>query len=134
MPRLCCASCGQILTRECTWGTIADHNTMAGDRVPAVETGVMVRLPKEVAMPVLRGDEIVGVTVFSPANAISINPEDLVPDALWSTGPDNGCCGSDGSDPPNRTCGQCLTVVGNEWSDCWTQAEIRFLPDAVQVV
>lgn len=75
----------------------------------------------------------VGTKVCSPAGAIAGNPDDLAPDALKSAGIDNGCCGSDGLDGPNRAC-LCGAKVATQWSDCWTQAEIRFLPRAVLIV
>lgn len=37
-----------------------------------------------------------------------------------------------GFDGPNRACATCGAVVATGWSDCWTQAEIRFLPEAVE--
>ncbi len=68
-----------------------------------------------------------------PAGAYSGNPVDLVRAHVESTGHnDVGCCGSDGMDGPNRRC-ECGAVLGTEWSDCWTQSEFRFWPDAVIV-
>ena len=61
-----------------------------------------------------------------------VSPEDILEASLSSAGADNGCCGSDGLDGPNRAC-SCGSLVATQWSDCWTQAEVRFLPDAVRV-
>jgi hypothetical protein len=132
MTHLRCATCGILLTRECCWGTLEAHNPEAIDRASATASGVMVRLPDERASRVARNGEVIRPRVWSPAGAISTNPSDVLPDTLRSTGCDNGCCGSDGSDGPNRACAACGTVVAAEWSDCWTQAEIRFLPGSVK--
>jgi hypothetical protein len=64
-----------------------------------------------------------------PAGAIVDHPEDVIRDAIVSAGTDAGCCGSDGCDGLNRAC-LCGRMVATEWSDCWTQAELRFDPDA----
>jgi hypothetical protein len=130
MPRLTCNACGRPLTRECRWGALAEHDETAADRGPAVPAGAVIRLPEESSSPVTQNGQVIGLHVFSPAGAIAIHPDDVLPDALRSHGPDNGCCGSDGMDGPNRAC-VCGAVVATEWSDCWTQAEVRFLPDAV---
>lgn len=121
--RLACRNCGKPLTRECGIGSGAEH-IEAQDRKPSVPEGVIVRLPPEAV-------ELAPYChVPFALNAYSINPRDVVPRALKSTGIDNGCCGSDGSDGPNRSC-QCGQIVGIEWSDCWTAAELLLNPDAV---
>jgi hypothetical protein len=130
MPRLTCNACGRPLTRDCRWGALAEHDLTGGDRAPTVPVGAVVRLAEESSSPISRDGEVVGLHVFSPAGAIATHPDDVLPDALLSHGPDNGCCGSGGFDGPNRAC-VCGAVVATEWSDCWTQAEVRFLPDAV---
>lgn len=132
MTYLRCASCGSPLTRECRWGTPEEHDFGARDRAPAVAPGVTVRLPQEEAVATAQKDDVVGMRVYSPAGAISINPSDMLPDSLRSAGRDAGCCGSDGCDGPNRACACCGAMVATEWSDCWTQAEVRFLPEAVE--
>lgn len=130
MPRIHCAACRRPLTRDCRWGGPDDHDRLAQEGRPAVPEGLLVRLPLEDATVVrkLRGKG--RKRVDSPAGAIAAHPADLLADALKSAGIDNGCCGSDGLDGPNRAC-RCGRVVGTEWSDCWTQAEVRFLPDRV---
>jgi hypothetical protein len=65
-------------------------------------------------------------------NSIVINPQNLLPNTLLVSGIDNGCCGSDGMDGPNRSC-QCGAVIAIERSDCWTPAKISFLSDAVKL-
>jgi len=91
---------------------------------------MLIRLSREDAVDVFQGDEIAGRKVYSGAGAIASNPEDILTDSLTSAGADNGCCGSDGCDGPNRAC-LCGSIVATQWSDCWTPAEVRFLPDAV---
>jgi len=97
---------------------------------PAVPEGSIIRLLADDTAPIVQGDRVVGTKVYSRAGAIAANPSDLLPGALTSVGKDNGCCGSDGLDGPNRAC-SCGAVVATEWSDCWTQAEVRFEPTAV---
>jgi len=130
MPRLICNACGRPLTRDCRWGALVEHDEEVVDRAPAVPVGAVIRLPEEISSPIFQHGQMIGLHVFSPAGAIAAHPDDVPPDALVSHGPDNGCCGSDGLDGPNRAC-VCGAVVATEWSDCWTQAEVRFLPEAV---
>lgn len=134
MPiQLVCRACRRPLTAPLCWTDETNH-VVGQDREPSVPAGLAVRLSNESASSIHGPDgQIVGVHVFSPAGAIATHPDDVPPEALRSTGVDNGCCGSDGSDGPNRAC-LCGAVVGTEWSDCWTQAELRFHPDAVEAV
>ena len=128
-----CISCGRRLTGPCQWGfETDDYDRTCADGEPAVPKGLLIRLSEEDAVEVSRGEEIVGRHVYSAAGAIAANPEDVVTDCLTSAGVDNGCCGSDGLDGPNRAC-LCGSMVATQWSDCWTQSEVRFLPDAVSV-
>jgi hypothetical protein len=69
----------------------------------------------------------------SDVGAIVINPADIVRENVHSTGNDYGCCGSSGFGGPNRAC-TCGLVLGTEWSDCWTEAELRFDPAVVHIV
>ena len=126
-----CASCGRHLTGDCEWGTEADYDRTCADKKPAVPKGRLIRLNVEDAVDVFQSGGIVGRKVYSEAGAIASNPEDILIDSLTSAGADNGCCGSDGCDGPNRAC-LCGSIVATQWSDCWTQAEVRFLPDAVR--
>lgn len=89
-----------------------------------VPQGVIVRLAGEAV-----ADAPYCHVAFA-ASAYSVNPLDVVPSALTSSGVDNGCCGSDGCDGANRSC-KCGHVLGIEWSDCWTAAEVLFDPEAV---
>lgn len=132
MPHLTCAACGRALTRGCRWGGQADYDSGCAMGAAPVPEGVLVRFDREDAAPIYRGGEVIGVKVFSPAGAIAADPKDVRPSALVSVGRDNGCCSSDGQGGPNRAC-LCGAVVATAWSDCWTQAEVRFLPDAVVV-
>jgi hypothetical protein len=94
----------------------------------------MVRLEHEDATPIWKssGEQVVQIRthVYSRAGAIVVHPEDVIRNAIVSAGKDGGCCGSDGCDGLNRAC-LCRRMVATEWSDCWTQAELRFDPDAV---
>ncbi len=125
MPQLMCEYCGCALTRPCAWGTTAQYDPQAQDRQPAVPAGFLIRIAK--------GDGLSDQPFYLSSEAIAANPEDVVRDSVISSGTDNGCCGSDGLDGPNRSC-VCGLVIGVEWSDCWTQAEVRFQPGAVAVL
>lgn len=110
-----------------------------GDYDPQVEMGsspvgdgMMVRLPAEDAVPVTQGDVVIRTHVYSPAGSISMRPDGLLRDAVTPSGLRQGCCGPDGMDGPNFSC-LCGNVLGTEWGDCWTMAEVRFLPTAVLV-
>ena len=104
-----------------------------GERQPTTPVGVMVRLAEAVSTPVTGPDgQVLKIHVFSPAGAISINPEDLLREGLRAIGNGNGCCGPGGMDGPDIGCA-CGASLATEWGDCWTQAEIRFLPDAVEM-
>jgi hypothetical protein len=69
----------------------------------------------------------------SPMGAIVANPAGVIRENLTATANDYGCCGSSGLSGPNRAC-VCGSVVGTEWSDCWTEAEIRFDPRSIDAV
>ena len=129
MASLACRNCGRLLTHDCEWGTSGQRDLSVGDRASPVARGLLVRMQED-RVPLLRGMEQVGTHLYSPAGAIAVHPQTVVPGVLVSTGTDNGCCGSDGCDGPNRAC-SCGNVVATEWSDCWTFAEVRFLPDAI---
>jgi hypothetical protein len=130
--RLICVFCGRTLTRECRLGTIGEHNPSPEIREPAVPQGIIVVLPDEATSSVFADGLIIETRLLSPAGAFALHPRDLDRNCVVSVGRDNGCCGSDGSDGPNRGC-LCGATLGTEWSDCWTQAEIRLNPDAVVV-
>ncbi len=122
MSYLSCLACGRRLTRACRLGTFLEDFTLdAQDRAPSVQVGVIVQL---------EGHELDSVV---PVRGIVTNPADVLLAELTYSGKYAGCCGVDGTDGPNRSCVRCNAVLGTEWSDCWTQAEIRFLPDAVRL-
>jgi hypothetical protein len=127
-----CAKCGCRLTAECIFGEDADYCPEAQDRESPLKRGIIVVQRQEIAKPINQNGKVIGSHVESGAGDFSVNPEDVLPGVLSTTGVDNGCCGSDGCDGPNRRC-TCGGVLGTEWSDCWTQAEIRFTSDAVIV-
>lgn len=130
---LVCAACQRPLTRLCREGEAFERSDRGDPEGPMTQAGVIVRMDEEEAYDQFdRSGAIIGRHVASPAGAWSINPEDVVEEALVSCGKDVGCCGSDGCDGPNRAC-RCGAVVGTEWSDCWTQKEVRLWPDAVRI-
>lgn len=79
----------------------------------------MPSLPVGTFVQIDRADTVYG-------REVAVHPDDVLPGVLTSAGSDNGCCGSDGLDGPNRACA-CGTVIATEQNDCWTRAEIRFL-------
>ncbi len=92
LMHLTCRNFGKPLTRECRLGDTSEH-VEAGDREPTVPQGVIVRLSPD------RAAELAPyIHVPFAVGAYSINPLDVIPRAVKSTGVDNGCCGSDGSD------------------------------------
>lgn len=113
-------------------GSALDYDPHVEVGTPPVPIGVMVRLPEEDAVPVVQGPQVIRTHVYSPAGAISIGPDDLLREAVQPSGLRQGCCGPDGMDGPNLSC-QCGNVLGTEWGDCWTMAEVRFSPSAVSV-
>ncbi len=130
---LSCASCGAVLTRLVEWSKFSTFDRNVADRHPPVERGTIVRWDVDDTVPVYFGDgRPEGQKVYSRCGAISIHPDDVMRDQIQSCGVDNGCCGSDGMDGENRAC-NCGAVLGTEWSDCWTQAEVRLCGDAVKV-
>lgn len=114
-------------------GGAADYDPNVEMGSSPVSIGVMVRLADEDAVPVKQGGMVVRTHVYSPAGSISIAPDDLLRDAVQPSGLRQGCCGPDGVDGPNFSC-RCGHVLGTEWGDCWTMAEVRFLPTAVTVI
>lgn len=114
-------------------GGAADYDIAVADGEPVLPLGVMVRLLEDDAVPVTQGGVVIRTHLYSPAGSLALNPGDLLREAVAASGVRNGCCGPDGGDGPNFSCG-CGRVLGTEWGDCWTQAEVRFLPDAVSLV
>jgi hypothetical protein len=135
MPRVICRLCGTPLTLHCAWGLPEQHDLAVGCGKSPVPEGMLIRLAEDsggiyLSEPGVEGERRIGTHVHSPEGAIAANPQSVLPGALLSSGDDIGCCGSSGMDGPNRSC-RCGNVVATEWSDCWTLAEVRFLPDAV---
>lgn len=131
MIKISCAACGQILTHEGRWGDTSEWHGLADVRCSPVANGVLVRLPED-GVAFLMSDNQSGTQVYSPEGAISVHPDMVIRENWSPAGIDQGCCGSNGEDGPNRAC-TCGQLVATEWSDCTTMAEIRFLPDAVIV-
>lgn len=137
MPRVICRSCGRSLTLDCAWGSPEQHDRTVGSGKSPVPEAMLIRLAEDkggiyLNEPGVEGERRIGTQVHSPEGAIAANPQSVAPGALVSSGDDIGCCGSDGLNGPNRSCA-CGNVVATQWSDCWTFAEVRFLPDAVSL-
>jgi hypothetical protein len=133
MAILVCNACDRVLTRVCRVGEWYEHEAVAVDRAPAVPVGVFVELGDEVTTRVTGPDgALVEIKLVSPAGAIAANPDDVIEEAVNPCGRRNGCCGPDGMDGPNLSC-LCGQEIATEWGDCWTQAEVRFLPQAVEL-
>ena len=125
-----CAQCGQQLTSECFLGEDSDYLDDWEDGESPIQPGIIVIQQEKMENPISQNGKIIGTHVESESGDYSVNPNNILSNVLISTGKDNGCCGSDGSDGPNRRCA-CGAVLGTEWSDCWTQAEVRFISSAV---
>ena len=111
MVELACAKCGTVLTSKSEWGSHSDYKDAPGMAEPSVPQGVLVKLE-------------------DGSNTIIANPLDIIEGRMKSAGSDNGCCGSDGLDGPNRAC-VCGSVAATERSDCWTPAEVAFIANSV---
>ena len=133
MPFLTCRRCGVVLTKRVQLAP--ESARVAGPEMgeAAVPPTQMIELASADVVPVYRADRVVGQKEYSPSGALALNPQDVWLNQ-WESIPehDNGCCGSDGMDGPNRRC-LCGNILGTQWSDCWTVAEARFLPDAVKI-
>jgi hypothetical protein len=117
---------------------MADYDEDPSIRTPdsPVPSGLLIRFTRDDEagrLPVILAADGFHRRPTSRAGAIAVNPGDVVREHMDSTGTGYGCCGSSGLSGPNRAC-TCGLIVGTEWSDCWTKAEVRFIPDAVDVV
>lgn len=135
--KLVCANCKSPLTGTVRWGNEGDYGIVEPAPWPGggkpVPKGLVIRLAEAWRVECTPPSGESYFVIYSPAGAIAANPDDIIDGTLESCGIDNGCCGSDGADGANRAC-ICGAVLGTEWSDCWTQAEIRFGPEAVEEV
>lgn len=114
-------------------GTINDYDDKAQETTPSVPEGMIIIFDEDkFNFTYLPNDENPSKKLVSTKGAIAVNPKDIYESVLISCGIDNGCCGSDGMDGLNRKC-KCGNILGTEWSDCWTQAEIRFEPLKVDI-
>ena len=134
---LTCRHCGAPLTRPVSWAPESAYDPQRANPPERpgswVPPGSLIRFAKADVVPVSRRGEVIGSHEHSPAGALALNPVDVIAEQ-WRSIPerDGGCCGSDGCDGPNRRC-LCGAVLATERSDCWTPAEVRFLPTAVEV-
>jgi len=131
--KIYCKKCHTQLSKDCQIGTILDYDDKAQETAPAVPNGMIIILDEDkFILSYLSNCETPIKKLISTKGAIAINPNDIEDGVLISCGKDNGCCGSDGMDGFNRKC-KCGNILGTEWSDCWTQAEIRFEPLKVEI-
>ncbi len=131
--KIYCKKCHTQLSKDCQIGEIWQYDEKAQDAEPAVPKGKIIILNEDkFALTYLANDETPNKRLISSKGAIAVNPKDIYETILVSYGKDCGCCGSDGMDGFNRKC-KCGNILGTEWSDCWTQAEIRFEPSKVDI-
>lgn len=126
-----CRRCGNPLTGALTPGTADDLTRDAQDREPTVAAGLLVRDPAPVTVWVSVGRAPATEREDAPAGCLVVHPDTTR--GLRPARPDNGCCGSDGCDGPNRACTGCGARIGIARTDCWTALEMRFFPDAVDL-
>jgi hypothetical protein len=132
MVHVACGKCGSLLSASLEELGVDVLARGAQDREPTVPAGSVVRVPEPVAFTVTSSDGSVRNRENAPADALVVHPDDAR--RLRSVGSDNGCCGSDGLDGPNRACESCGALVAVARTDCWTAAEIRFLPATVELL
>jgi len=106
--------------------------TVCGDATIPAGT-IVLKAPARTVERWSRPGTTVKPIVQAPQGSVVVHPDDRLPDAVRTVGRVAGCCGLDGSNGPNQGCA-CGAVLGTAWTDCWTANEVRFLPDAVQVV
>ena len=132
MVRVACRGCGASLSAAVLEAGAGALKEDAQDREPTVAPGLVVRDPRPViAWTGVAGQGPSEPDEVAPAGCLVTHPDDVR--GLRSHGHDNGCCGSDGCDGPNRACARCGAVVGTARTDCWTASEMRFLPEAVDL-
>jgi len=127
-----CSKCGSSLSSSLDELGVDALARDAKDRAPTVPAGSVVRDPQPVTFTVTSPGGAVRSREDAPAYALVVHPDDAR--RLRSVGSDNGCCGSDGLDGPNRACSSCGKLVAIARTDCWTPAEIRFLPTTVRLI
>ena len=131
MPAIVCRNCGRTLTKP-LHGTALD-TLEPGDSKVRPGTWVIDRDARNVQVTDFRGKRPVTTTQETdPPGCIVINPADRLDYAMADI-PDHsaGCCGLDGCDGPNQACSNCGRTLGTARTDCWTEKEMRFWPEAV---
>jgi hypothetical protein len=98
---------------------------------PTLPPGVVVTDPNPVTVWQVERGLPAREIEQAPANAVVVRPDALLAGSVAVTGVAAGCCGLDGQDGPNQACATCGQPLGTAWTDCWTQHEVRFDPDAV---
>jgi len=129
MPVIKCANCGRTLTGQ-----------LHGKPLDYLEPGdVKVRAGAWAIDPHARTVRVGGQRAkdgwtskeTDPPKCIVVNPDDLLSYAIFAIpGHSGGCCGLDGCDGPNQACAHCGRTLGTARTDCWTEKEVRFWPDA----
>jgi hypothetical protein len=132
MAYLICSSCGRQLTRSSSVGSLSDYDGDAQDRAPAVPAGMLVQIGPEDVAP-SPADSVVLDELRRSPGSIAGNPEDIICGNVKPCGDRSGCCGPSGSGGPNLSC-ICGAVLATEWGDCWTRAEVRFLPGSAVLI
>jgi hypothetical protein len=131
--RVTCRRCGASLSAPLLLADAGALRRDAQDGRPVVGAGIVVRDPVPVVSWVSSSSSGPATPEEqSPADCLVVHPDSS--QKLRSCGADHGCCGSDGCDGPNRACSACGLVVGTARTDCWTELEMRFLPEAVRLV
>ena len=131
MPVIVCAHCGRTLT-EPLHGAPLDSLEPGDVKVRAC-TWVIDPEARTVRVGSFRGKKQEWTTQETdPPRCIVVNPADRLSHAMTDI-PEHsaGCCGLDGCDGPNQACSNCGRTLGTARTDCWTEKEMRFWPEAV---
>jgi hypothetical protein len=130
--RVTCCGCGSFLSTGLEELGLDALQRQTQDREATVPAGSVVRDPEPIAFSVTSAGAATRSRENAPAHALVVHPDDVR--KLRSAGADHGCCGSDGLEGPNRACASCGRLVAIARTDCWTPAEVRFLPTTVRLI
>ena len=127
-----CRDCGTSLTPALAQLDAMPSPVQLDDGVgyePTVPSGFMAVDPHPVSTYQKGGAAKAGTV-----GCVVVNPDDarrllrhLEP------GRNNGCCGHDGLDGPNRVCPSCGAEVATLRDDCWSRVETRFEPQRISL-
>jgi hypothetical protein len=127
-----CERCGTALTGPLLVTEPAQLADDTQDGAPTLAPGLVVRDPQPVLTWTHHANGPTTSTQHSPADCAVVHPDST--QNLRTAGTDNGCCGSDGLDGPNRACTGCGLLTATARTDCWTAHEVRFLPHATTLI